>query len=119
MAELPRKFDKANVTKATIGDLEPDSPDEYYAEIEAKIETGQPTFKILNIDIAGNGFMVQFYKDKELKAFIDHDWGKLYAESSEIFIIKSEEAIQFIANGKRFFSLEEAQDILLSLYQEN
>lgn len=119
MSERPGNFNKVSTTKASIGDLEPDSPDEYYAEIEAKIETGQPTFKILNIEIAGICFIVQFYKDRELKAFIDHDWSKLYAESSEIFIVKSEEAFQFITTGKRFFSLDEAQDILLNLYQDH
>lgn len=119
MAEFPRNFNQGKISKASVEDIESNSPEEYYKEVDAKIESGLPTFKILNVERVDNGFIVQFYMDKELKAVIDYNWGKLYAESSEIFIIKSEEAINFIVNGRRFFSLDDAQDILLKLYYKN
>ena len=47
MSERPGNFNKVSTTKASIGDLEPDSPDEYYAEIEAKIEEALPKVDVI------------------------------------------------------------------------
>ncbi|MBP7820713.1 hypothetical protein KA043_01245 [Candidatus Saccharibacteria bacterium] len=118
-SEFPADSKRINVNKASIDDIEANSPDEYYADVDAKIESGLPTFKIINLESENNWIMVHFYKDKELKGYIDLDWSKLNSDSSEIYIVNGEEAFRLIANGKRVFSLDEAQDILIDIYSKD
>jgi len=117
--ELNPETQRFNISKASIDDIDIKSPEEYYADIDAKIESGLPTFKIINIETENNWVKIHFYIDKELKGYIDFDWSKLNSDSSEIYIVNDEEAFRLIANGKKLFNLDEAQDILIDIYSKD
>lgn len=117
--ELPAGSQRYNIIKASIDDIDTKSPEEYYADVDALIETGAPTFKIINIESESNWITVHFYKDKELKGYIEFDWTELNSDSSVIYIVNCEEAFNLISKGKRLFSLDEAQDILINIYSQD